>query len=113
MGEDNIWDQVKRVCRVDGKQYGLVHAAGTSLLIYRKDLADKAGLKPPKTWADLIANAKALTQDTKGDGKIDIYGITLPGDNLFINIMMGELIKANGGVLFDRRPTSRSSPTRR
>jgi multiple sugar transport system substrate-binding protein len=33
LGEDNIWDQVKRVCRVSGRQYGLVHAAGTSLLI--------------------------------------------------------------------------------
>jgi multiple sugar transport system substrate-binding protein len=102
IGENNIWEQVKRVCNVDGKQFGLVHAAGTSLLIYRKDLADKAGLKPPKTWNDLLANAKALTQSTKGDGKIDIYGITLPGDNLFINILMGELIKSNGGALFDK-----------
>jgi multiple sugar transport system substrate-binding protein len=101
IGEANIWDQVKRVCNVDGKQYGLVHAAGTSLLIYRKDMADKAQLKPPKTWADLLANAKALTQDTNGDGKIDIYGISVPGDNLFINIILGELIKANGGALFD------------
>ena len=102
IGEANIWDQVKRVCNVGGKQYGLVHAAGTSLLIYRKDMAAKANLKPPKTWADLLANAKALTQDTNNDGKIDIYGITVPGDNLFINIMLGELIKANGGILFDK-----------
>ena len=102
IGEANIWDQVKRVCNVDGKQFGLVHAAGTSLLIYRKDMAAKANLKPPKTWADLLANAKALTQDTNNDGKIDIYGITIPGDNLFINIMLGELIKANGGTLFDK-----------
>ncbi len=102
IGEANIWDQVKRVCNVDGKQFGLVHAAGTSLLIYRKDMAAKANLKSPKTWADLLANAKALTQDTNNDGKIDIYGITIPGDNLFINIMLGELIKANGGVLFDK-----------
>jgi len=58
IGEANIWDQVKRVCNVGGKQYGLVHAAGTSLLIYRKDLASKANLKPPKTWADLLANAR-------------------------------------------------------
>ena len=101
IGAANIWDQVKRVCNVDGKQYGLVHAAGTSLLIYRKDMADKATLKPPMTWADLLANAKALTQDTNGDGKIDIYGISVPGDNLFINIILGELIKANGGALFD------------
>lgn len=101
IGADNIWDQVKRVCNVDGKQFGLVHAAGTSLLIYRRDMADKLGLKPPKTWADLLAHAKALTQDTNGDGKIDIYGVTIPGDNLFVNIIMGELIKANGGALFD------------
>ena len=104
IGETNIWDQVKRVCNVDGKQFGLVHAAGTSLLIYRKDLADKAGLKPPKTWNDLLANAKALTQSTKGDGKIDIYGgcRTFRATNLFINIILGELIKANGGALFDK-----------
>jgi len=101
IGEDNIWDQIKKVCRADGKYFGLVHAAGTSLLIYRKDWATKKGLKPPKTWDDLLANAKALTMDTNGDGKIDVYGLTIPGDNLFINIMMGELIKANGGVLFD------------
>ncbi|MDJ0951118.1 MAG: sugar ABC transporter substrate-binding protein [Alphaproteobacteria bacterium] len=101
IGEDNIWDQIKRVCRADGKYYGLVHAAGTSLLIYRKDWATEKGVKPPKTWADLLDNAKALTMDTNGDGKTDVYGMTIPGDNLFINIMMGELIKANGGGLFD------------
>jgi multiple sugar transport system substrate-binding protein len=95
LGEDNIFDQIKRVCRVGGKQYGLVHAAGTSLLIYRKDLVKKLNLAPPKTWADLIANAKALTQP-------GIYGITLPGDNLFINILLGELIASNGGALFDK-----------
>jgi multiple sugar transport system substrate-binding protein len=102
IGEANIWEQVRRVCNVGGKQYGLVHAAGTSLLIYRRDLAEKQGIKPPKTWADLIQAAKALTLDTNGDGRIDIYGISLPGDNLFINILLGELIKANGGQLFDK-----------
>jgi ABC-type glycerol-3-phosphate transport system substrate-binding protein len=95
LGEDNIFDQIKRVCRVSGRQYGLVHAAGTSLLIYRKDLAKKLGLKAPKTWADLVANAKAFTQP-------GMYGITLPGDNLFINILLGELIASNGGALFDK-----------
>ena len=60
IGEANIWDQVKRVCNVGGKQYGLVHAAGTSLLIYRKDLAEKPGLKPPKTWADLLAERQGV-----------------------------------------------------
>jgi multiple sugar transport system substrate-binding protein len=95
LGEGNVFDQIKRVCRVGGRQYGLVHAAGTSLLIYRKDLVKKLGLKPPKTWAELVANARALTQP-------GMYGITLPGDNLFINILLGELIASNGGTLFDK-----------
>src|SRR5918911_4272613 len=105
LGENNIWDQVKRVCRVGNRQYGLVHAAGTSLLIYRKDLAQKLGLKPPRTWADLVANAKALNSQ-------GMAGITIPGDNLFINILLGELVKANGGILFDKqnRPQVTSKP---
>jgi multiple sugar transport system substrate-binding protein len=101
IGEDNIWDQIKKVGKFGDHYYGLVHAAGTSLLIYRKDLAEKKGLKPPKTWDDFLSVAKSLTMDTNGDGKIDIYGLTIPGDNLFINILMGELTKANGGILFD------------
>src|SRR5207248_1886791 len=94
--QPNSQEAVKRVCRVGNTQYGLVHAAGTSLLIYRKDLAQKAGLKPPKTWAELVSNAKAL--NTSG-----MAGITIPGDNLFINILLGELVKANGGVFFDKQ----------
>ena len=101
IGEDNIWDQIKKVGKFGEHYYGLVHAAGTSLLIYRKDLAKKKGLKRPETWDQLLDVAKELTMDTNGDGKIDIYGLTIPGINLFINILMGELIKANGGVLFD------------
>jgi len=50
IGEDNIWDQIKKVGKYGDHYYGLVHAAGTSLLIYRKDLAKKKKLKGPKTW---------------------------------------------------------------
>ena len=101
IGEDNIWDQIKRVGKYGDHYFGLVHAAGTSLLIYRKDLAKQKGLENPKTWKDLLHNAKELTLDTNKDGKTDIYGLTIPGDNLFINILLGELTKANGGILFD------------
>jgi ABC-type glycerol-3-phosphate transport system substrate-binding protein len=103
IGEDNIWDQIKKVGKFGDHYYGLVHAAGTSLLVYRKDLAQKMGLQNPKTWDDLLNNAKALTMDTNGDGKTDIYGLTISGSNLFVNILMGELIKANGGILFDEQ----------
>jgi len=101
IGEDNLWDQIKKVCRSGDDYYGLVHAAGTSLLVYRKDLAEEHGVAQPETWAELVEAANALTLDTDGDGNTDIYGLTVPGDNLFINIITGELIAANGGVLFD------------
>ncbi|MFQ5971698.1 MAG: ABC transporter substrate-binding protein [Alphaproteobacteria bacterium] len=101
IGEENIWDQIKQVCRSGDSYYGLVHAAGTSLLIYRKDLAQEVGVSAPETWDDLLAVAEKLTLDTNGDGQPDIYGMTIPGDNLFINILLTELIKANGGGLFD------------
>lgn len=101
IGEDNVLPHVRRVCNVDGTQYGLVHALSTSLLLYRKDIAEELGLTPPRSWDDVIARAKAMTRDTDGDGLIDIYGVTLPGDNLFINIILGELIRANNGSLFD------------
>jgi multiple sugar transport system substrate-binding protein len=101
IGEDNLWDQIKRVCRSGDDYYGLVHAAGTSLLIYRKDLAEEHGVTQPETWTELVDAAKKLTLDTDGDGNVDVYGVTVPGDNLFINIITGELIAANGGVLFD------------
>jgi multiple sugar transport system substrate-binding protein len=101
IGEDNLWDQIKRVCRAGDDYYGLVHAAGTSLLIYRKDLAEQQGVEQPETWAELVEAAKALNLDTDGDGTVDVYGMTIPGDNLFVNIITGELIAANGGALFD------------
>ena len=74
IGEDNLWDQIKRVCRSGDDYYGLVHAAGTSLLIYRKDLAKEHGVTQPETWAELIEAAKKLTLDTDGDGNVDVYG---------------------------------------
>ena len=103
VGEDNIWARYKKICVVDGKWYGVVHASGTSLMIYRKDLAKKLGIEPPKTWDDFVKIAEKLTIDENKDGKPEIYGLTMPGDNLFINILVGEMMAANGGKLFDEK----------
>jgi multiple sugar transport system substrate-binding protein len=100
---DNMWPRYNQICSSEGKLYGLVHASGTSLLIYRKDLAQKQGVKPAKTWDEFIKVAESMTIDENKDGKPEIYGLTMPGDNLFINILMGEMIVANGGKLFDEK----------
>ena len=103
IGKSNIWEHYKKLCFADGKWYGLVHASGTSLMIYRKDLAKKLGIEPPKTWDDFVKIAEKLTIDENKDGKPEIYGLTMPGDNLFINILVGEMMAANGGKLFDEK----------
>lgn len=59
---------------LDGRQYGLPLFASTRTLFYNKDLFARAGLNaPPKTWADLIVDAKKIT--ALGGG---IYGYGMP-----------------------------------
>ena len=43
----------------DGKKYFVPTELGASVIWYRKDLYDKLGLKVPKTWKELMANAEA------------------------------------------------------
>jgi multiple sugar transport system substrate-binding protein len=44
-----------------GQTYGIAPGVNDLALYYNKDLFTKAGLTPPKTWAQLTADAKALT----------------------------------------------------
>jgi multiple sugar transport system substrate-binding protein len=43
------------------KLYGLQPAANTIAIFYHKDVLQKAGVKPPTTWAELKTAAKKLT----------------------------------------------------
>lgn len=55
---------------VNGKIYGLPFQMNTRLIAYNQTMLQKAGLQPPKTYSELLADAKKLT----GNGK---YGIVL------------------------------------
>lgn len=58
--------------KVDGKLYTLYRGVDIARqgLIYRKDWADKLGLKPPANMDELYAMAKAFTEnDPDGNGK--------------------------------------------
>ena len=60
--------------KVGGKTKMLMVDGDFQMVYYRKDVLDKAGLQPPKTWEDYIAVAKAIHgQDMNGDGTPD-YG---------------------------------------
>jgi len=110
IGKDNLIDSFRNLCRRDGKYYGVGHSPASSVFVYRKDLLAQKGLKVPRTWDELIQVAQSL-RETK-DGQVARYGLTMTGQPLFVNIGVGELLKTNGGRLFDPegRPTLTEKP---
>jgi multiple sugar transport system substrate-binding protein len=45
---------------IDGKLIAMPYFLDPRAMYYRKDLFEKAGLKPPETWADVLAAAEKL-----------------------------------------------------
>ncbi|NMM27006.1 MAG: ABC transporter substrate-binding protein [Glaciimonas sp.] len=59
---------------IDGHVWGIPFQRSTILMFYNKDMFHAAGLdpnKPPKTWKELLADAKALTANNR-------YGLMIP-----------------------------------
>jgi ABC-type glycerol-3-phosphate transport system substrate-binding protein len=78
--------------KFEGVQYGLVDSSPSGFGIwYNKTLLQKLGLEDPYqlqkngqwTWDKFVELAKSGTQDTNGDGQIDIYGIGANHRELF------------------------------
>jgi ABC-type glycerol-3-phosphate transport system substrate-binding protein len=55
-----------------GKQYALPVDPNVQILVYRKDLFDQKGLKPPATWDELLAAARTFHDPAKQQ-----YGIAI------------------------------------
>ncbi len=72
---DDLYDNVRGWVTVDGEVYGYPHLVEPgAVMYYRKDLLAAAGYDaPPKTWAEHIAMAKALTTD-------EMFGTTMTLD---------------------------------
>jgi multiple sugar transport system substrate-binding protein len=59
-----------------GTQYAIPVDPNVQILVYRKDLLEQKGLKPPATWDELLAAARALHDPTK-----EKYGIAVTASN--------------------------------
>jgi sorbitol/mannitol transport system substrate-binding protein len=108
---DDILPAMKNGLSVDGKMYAAPFYGESSMLMYRKDLADKAGItvadKP--TWADIKTLASKIH-----DPKNGVYGICLRGkpgwgDNM---AFLTTLVNTYGGQWFDMKwkPQLESQP---
>lgn len=59
---------IKGYTTFDGKTYSIPFKVLNTKFIYNKTLLEKSGFTtPPQTWDDVIAYAKKVTQDNKGD----------------------------------------------
>jgi multiple sugar transport system substrate-binding protein len=89
---------------VDGELYFLPKDYSTLAVYYNKTLFDDAGVPYPEagwTWDDMLETAQALTQDSDGDGQIDVWGIQLPanwttGFEYWVAAAGGSLISEDG-----------------
>jgi sorbitol/mannitol transport system substrate-binding protein len=108
---DDLLPAMRRGLSVDGKLYASPFYGESSMLIYRKDLADKAGVQLPDRpkWTEIRALAAKIH-----DPKNGIYGICLRGkpgwgDNIAI---VSTMVNSFGGQWFDMgwRPQIESKP---
>nr|HMQ55417.1 extracellular solute-binding protein [Anaerolineae bacterium] len=64
-----------------GQQYLLPKDYSLLAIYYNKKIFDEQQVPYPQagwTWAEFLATAQALTQDTDGDGQTDRWGVQLP-----------------------------------
>jgi len=85
------------VTRPDGMVSGVPLVIESFIVLYNKDLFNKAGIQPPTfekpwSWADLRAAAIRLTADTTGDGAVDRWGVAIGlrnSGNIVMNLSIG------------------------
>jgi multiple sugar transport system substrate-binding protein len=104
LGPDTFSKKALDLVSKDGKATGVPSDGWGQLLIYRKDLFDKAGLGEPKTLDDIMAAAQKLN----GDGMAGITLATKAGDGFtaetFEHVALAEgcqLVDDSGNVTFD------------
>lgn len=91
---------------VDSKVVAIPAFADAMFLYYRKDLLDKYGFQPPKTWEELTAAAKKITQ---GEGRPDLQGLSFQGkaiEGAVCTFLLpywsqGKTLVENGKLTFD------------
>ena len=126
LGRDTFSERALSLVEADGKPMGVPSDTWTQLLVYRKDLFEKAGLETPDTFDKILAAATKLKQP----GQNGIVAATKAGES-FTEQTFEYFALANGCQLTDdqgahpahlapvrghlqvlRRPDQRRAPAR-
>jgi multiple sugar transport system substrate-binding protein len=115
---DGLFPNTLKAYQTPEGYFGLPRDFQTIVIFYNKDMFDAAQVPYPKadwTYDDLRATAKALTKDTKGDGKIDQFGYIIdpwdmePGWSEIIWAYGGEIINADHTKTLIGEPQARQA----
>lgn len=96
---DEFWAALKPNAVIDGTVYGIPFQNSTPLLYYSVAAFKDAGLdpdRPPQTWAEWVAAAKALT---KPGGQR--WGLMFPATYDYCGWITSGLVMSNGGQYFN------------
>jgi multiple sugar transport system substrate-binding protein len=100
LSSGDFYPEAMSVFQSDGVQTCMPQNVSSLVTYYNVDLFGQAGVEPPAdgwTWADMTKKATELTQDTDGDGTVDVYGM---GTDVEI-IRLAPFIWSNGGDVVD------------
>jgi len=84
-----------------GRTYGVPVFVDAGLLYYRKDLLEKYGFSPPRTWPELVRQAKVILAREKDPHLTGFSGQFKQYEGLICNMM--EYILSNGASLWNEK----------
>ncbi|MGI5405005.1 ABC transporter substrate-binding protein [Streptomyces sp. CA-135486] len=97
---DDFLPPVVDTATFQGELYAVPYVTNAGLLYYRKDLLQREGGQPPRTWHELESQAKSIAPKYGLDGYAGQY---LPYEGLTVNI--AEVIQSAGGQILSDEGT--------
>ncbi|MFT4180813.1 MAG: ABC transporter substrate-binding protein [Rhizobium sp.] len=96
--QDKHFASTLNAAKLNGNLIAMPAYMDVGLMFYRKDLLEKYGKQPPKTWDELAATAKDIQDKERAAGKGDMWGYVWQAksyEGLTCDAI--ELVASNGG----------------